>query len=1133
MNFLGFLDMPRLGTLLANKVLRGLALVSEPFSKRRAERFRRSAQKRDPHRLRVSITYENLDVIFRSGDTKAGPVKDEARARRVLIADYRLPRPDLSAGEKATFGLVSDLRALGFEVTFVPLDMENVSPYREALEALGVTVVTRDSGIHYGGEYIRTKGARFGVFYFIRVDIGEALLPSARLVAPDARMIFHSPDLHFLREGRAAELGGKLRDELAVARIKARETALMRAADHVVLVSPAEIPFVSDIVPRSKISVFPALYSPIIQSPAGYAARRDIFFLGGFKHPPNVDSVKSFVENVWPAVHAQLPDVEFHIIGAEAPEDVVALGAQPGVRFIGYVPDLAPVLSGYRISVAPLLYGAGIKGKLGAAMGAGVPSVTTTIGAEGMSIVDGVHALVCDAPDAFAEAITRLYSDEALWLRIAQKGWRLVEDRFGNAANQAAFFRVLEAAGALPLGLYVEHCKTVSPSLLPDPDPVEDVDVSVIVSVHGPSSLTQLCLNSVILALRGTGIVCEVILADDGSTEATEQLASVFPGLRVVRQDASCGSFDSTNAAANVARGKALLFLDNDTIVLPGWLVELVKVLEEEPQAAIVGSKVLSLGGTIHEAGRVLFSDATTALIGHGKLQNEPLHAFDREVDEVSFASLLVRRDFWNRQGGFDGNLARRDCRDLNFGMAARASGMQVICAAGSQVLRYGLRLDATEAERAPPPTEAAILQPRIEMWRDQLENDHLPPSTQIEIAASHAERIPFTKARERRKAGSLNILYFSPFPSHPDNHGNQATIQAFGRRFKQMGHKVHFALLQSGMYDSKSVKDMQSAWDSFHILPNNRQLRADGREIPFDDWYQPGLGENVQLLCNLNDIDVVFCSYVFQSKLLEFVPAHILKVIDTHDKMGNRYDMLRRNGQPLEFFSCSPEEEGSYLRRADIVVARRAEEAEYFNSVSQKKTAVVIPHFEEPMFVSRSFERLSNVGLVASANRINLAIVLDFLRTLEAGMAGRNPPFHVHIAGQVRDMIRDLPKKDQAVFSTKWLTLHGFVPKIADFYEMVDLVVSPVSMGTGINVKTVQAMAYGMPLVTTSWGCKGIETGDPLHSFASINDLVLALLELHDAPSELDRLARLSRERYQRFYADSVASFSQATRPP
>jgi len=1111
---------------LAHKVLHGLATVSAPFSKRRAERFRRSAAKRDPYRFRADPSAKLMDVPFSADQVSAGPVAEVDRARRILVADYRIPHPDLSAGEKATFGLIADLRAIGFEVTFVPTDMSDAFSYREALETLGVTVITRNSGYQYGSDYIRSEGARFGAFYFIRVDVAEALLQSARLVAPDARVIFHAPDLCFLRESRGAELTGDPTEVGAAIRTKARETAIMRACDHVVLVSPAEIPVLTDILPRSRISVFPALYSRVVTTPTGYAARRHIFFLGGFKHRPNVESVTWFVEKVWPAVQARLPGVEFHIVGAEAPADVVALGERPGVRFVGYVKDLDPILAGYRLSVAPLLYGAGIKGKLGVAMGAGVPCVCTTIGAEGMGIVDGVHAMVRDDAVCFAEAVVSIYGDPALWEKISEKGRRLVEDRFGDAANQSAFYRVLDEAGALPLDMYVASCQAAEPAPLPAPDPAEPVEVSIIVPVHNQWALARACLNSVLRALRGSGITCEVILADDASTDGALRAASVFPGLRVVRQDRNLGFLGNCNAAVAEARGDALLFLNNDTVVLPGWLTALVRVLREEPSAAIVGSKLLYPDGTIQETGGVLFTDASAGNLGRGKPRHDPLFSFDREVDYSTGASILVRRSFWDSTGGFDTGVTAALAAVLDLSLSARHSNLQVICAARSEVIRPAVRTSSGLANISDVPIPQ-VVRPLLSKWNISPDDGYLVPSTQPEIAAAHAERMPFSAARKRRESGRLNVLYFSPFPSHPDNHGNQATIQSFGKRFQKLGHKVHFALLQSNMYDAKALEGMHSTWDTLDVLPNTRQLWANGNEIPFDGWYEPGLGENVRLLCDRYDIDVVFCSYVFQSKLLEFVPAHVLKVIDTHDKMGERYEMLRRNGQPLEFFSCTPEQEGAYLRRADVVVARRAQEAEYFNSVSERQTAIVIPHFEEPRFEQRRFETLKNVGLVASANRINLAIMLDFVRSVARVTAGGKVPFHVHIAGQVRDMIRDLPSADQAAFAKDWITLHGFVPDIADFYAQMDLIVSPVTMGTGINVKTVQAMAFGMPLLTTAWGCKGIETGDPMHGFATLDDLVCGLMEVQSRSEILEHLASVSRERYIRFHEDSMASFN------
>src|SRR5262249_2582132 len=146
---------------------------------------------------------------------------------------------------------------------------------------------------------------------------------------------------------------------------------------------------------------------------------------------------------------------------------------------------------------------------------------------------------------------------------------------------------------------------------------------------------------------------------------------------------------------------------------------------------------------------------------------------------------------------------------------------------------------------------------------------------------------------------------------------GNRTIINQFARCFQEMGHAVHFVLLQSNEYNSFDLQKMREAWDTLDVHPYTNPMIADGNPIPFDGWYEDGLGERIRCLCDQYDIDIVVCSYVFQSKLLEFVPSYVLKVIDTHDKMGDRYEMLRKNDQPLEFFSCTPQEEGDYLRRA------------------------------------------------------------------------------------------------------------------------------------------------------------------------------------------------------------------------
>jgi GT2 family glycosyltransferase/glycosyltransferase involved in cell wall biosynthesis len=1052
-------------------------------------------------------------------------------ARRILVADCRIPRADVSAGERATVGILKDLCALGYEVVFLPNDMAPSLHEEAELQALGIKVITRDAGYQYATHYVAAHGHQFGAFYIIRVDVAEAILPVARQVAPNARVIFHAPDLCFLREMREAEFH---HDDAARKRARMtrdREIAVMSRADRIVVVSPAEVPLLQAEMPGASVTVFPALYAPVKREPRGFAERHNIFFLGGFGHRPNIRAVHWFAAEVWPHLRAALPEVEFHILGAEAPDSVVKLGRLPGIKVVGFVRDLDSILETLRVGVAPLLYGAGIKGKVAVTLGAGIPCVCTDIAAEGMGIQDGVHARVESDPHRFAEAIISLYTDAVLWARLSKNGQSLVQEKFGDAPNRAALLNVLNQARALPLSLFCDYCKTAKPAGPPVPDAETDVDVSIIVPAYNQWHLTRACLTSVVQTSVGSGVCFELILADDGSTDETRSAAETFRGLRVVKTPQNSGFLRNCNNAASHARGRHILLLNNDTVVLPGWLAALYHTIEADPSIAIAGSKLLYPDGYIQEAGCGLLANGDGVSIGRWDDnyfpvgRDEPVFNIERETDYISGASILIRRAFWQSVGGFDERYQNAYCEDSDLAMEARFRGVRVVYQPASEVVHFEQQSYADSAS-----THYAFLQNQnkqllLAKWGDALRKDHLLSSS-WHILAAHGERSAPLAAISRRKSGKLNVLYFTPFPSHPSNHGNQATIQQFARRFQSFGHKVHFAVLKSNLFAKQDEQAMFNTWDTLDIVPNSHPLSSDGSAIPFDGWYEDGLGEHIRVLCARYDIDVVFCSYVFQSKLLEFVPFHVLKVIDTHDKMGDRYEMLRSNGQPLEFFSCTPQEEGAYLRRADVVVARRVEEAHYFDSVTGRNTATVIPYFEDPHYLDKDFHDWRwrwrwrrHVGIVASANRVNLAIVGECLEAIDRRLAGAPCPFVMHIAGQLKHMVPDLPAAKAAVFRKPWVRLHGFVPDIGKFYGEMDLVVSPVTMGTGINVKTVQAMAYGMPLLTTSCGSKGIETRDPMHCHADLDALTDSLMTIFKNPSELTRLAALSRDRYDRFY--------------
>jgi glycosyltransferase involved in cell wall biosynthesis len=176
-----------------------------------------------------------------------------------------------------------------------------------------------------------------------------------------------------------------------------------------------------------------------------FAQRRDLVFVGGFRHPPNADAVRWFIDDVFPQVRAALPGVCFHCIGGDVPADIRARGEGEGVVVHGHVPDLDPYMDGCRISVAPLRFGAGVKGKVNLAMAHGQPVVATACAVEGMHLVDGHDVLVADSAAEFAAQVVRLYQDQPLWDALAQAGLANVQRHFSIDAARATVRRLFFA----------------------------------------------------------------------------------------------------------------------------------------------------------------------------------------------------------------------------------------------------------------------------------------------------------------------------------------------------------------------------------------------------------------------------------------------------------------------------------------------------------------------------------------------------------------------------------------------------------------------------------------------------------------------------------------------------------------
>ena len=153
----------------------------------------------------------------------------------------------------------------------------------------------------------------------------------------------------------------------------------------------------------------------------GYEAREGLGFVGGFQHAPNIDAVRFLVDRIMPRIWAARADVVLAVAGADMPPEIHALEG-PGVRIVGHQRDLAPLLSGWRVLVAPLRFGAGVSGKITQALSFGLPAVATWVGAEGTGLRHDEDVLIADTPETFAAAALELYENRARWERLSQAG---------------------------------------------------------------------------------------------------------------------------------------------------------------------------------------------------------------------------------------------------------------------------------------------------------------------------------------------------------------------------------------------------------------------------------------------------------------------------------------------------------------------------------------------------------------------------------------------------------------------------------------------------------------------------------------------------------------------------------------
>lgn len=364
----------------------------------------------------------------------------------ILVIDATTPAPDKDAGSVVAINSYKIFMELGYKVSFIPANLVFDRKYTTALQALGVECLYAPYWTSISS-YVEKFGRFIDVVVLYRAHTAWEHIHSIRQYCPQAKVIFNTVDLHFLREERQATLAGSEDMRQRAAQTKNTELTLMRIADVSIVLSSSEFDLL-----RKEDQTLKLIIIPLLMETFGnrvlFSERNDIVFIGGYEHPPNVDAVKYFVVSIWPLIRAKMPNVKFFMLGSKMTEEVRALAAHEGIIAVGFVPDVGEYFNTCRLSVAPLRFGAGIKGKIATSSSYGVPCVATSIAVEGMGMASGENILVADSPDDFADQVIKLYTSEALWQRVSDNALKFVQGNYSMQSGKEAIAAVLASLHA-------------------------------------------------------------------------------------------------------------------------------------------------------------------------------------------------------------------------------------------------------------------------------------------------------------------------------------------------------------------------------------------------------------------------------------------------------------------------------------------------------------------------------------------------------------------------------------------------------------------------------------------------------------------------------------------------------------
>lgn len=368
----------------------------------------------------------------------------------ICIVNSEFPHFDRTSGGLRLFTLISLLRVAGHACDYLltapkaelsRIGERDYASYVQALQQLGVRILVDAPAVN-------SKNA-YDAMVFEWYMTAQHLLQRFRVLQPQAKMVVDSVDLTYLRWHAKADKTGLESDRIYARQVEAEELATYARADMVITLSDEEARELSKRITGIQTFNVPNIH-PIPSWNRQESGVPILIFIGSFTHEPNVDAIRWFHAEIWPRIQSARPDTRWIVIGANPPDDIRAMQNE-NILIAGRVPETDPYLASAWVSVAPLRFGAGMKGKVGEALAAGLPVVTTSFGTQGYGLVDRESVVLGDTAEQFATGVVWLLEDAQRRANIGAMGREAISRQFSRSAVAERIPALIDRIQATPL----------------------------------------------------------------------------------------------------------------------------------------------------------------------------------------------------------------------------------------------------------------------------------------------------------------------------------------------------------------------------------------------------------------------------------------------------------------------------------------------------------------------------------------------------------------------------------------------------------------------------------------------------------------------------------------------------------